>query len=169
MSIEFIPVITDKDIATLAALADEIWHEYYLTELLTMEQIDYMVEQFQSPRAITDQVRNQGYRYYFMRTEGGINVGYVGVHNDSDGRLFLSKLYIHGDHRGHGHARHAFRFIESIAREDGMRAIWLTVNRYNDNSVQVYLHNGFFISGERVHDIGRGFVMDDFLLEKTIV
>ena len=51
MTIEFVPVETPEDRAALAALASEIWHEYW-PALIGEAQTDYMVEQFQSLEAI---------------------------------------------------------------------------------------------------------------------
>ena len=45
----------------MAQLADEIWHEHY-QNILSPEQIDYMVERYQSVQAITEQLE-QGYHY----------------------------------------------------------------------------------------------------------
>ena len=39
MQIQFVPVKTPEDIQALAALADEVWHEYF-TSILSLEQID---------------------------------------------------------------------------------------------------------------------------------
>ena len=41
------------DIEKIAVLADKIWHEHF-PALLSAEQIDYMVDKFQSFRAISD-------------------------------------------------------------------------------------------------------------------
>ena len=51
MTIEFIPVKTPEDRAALAALASEIWHEYW-PALIGEAQTDYMVEQFRLSSAI---------------------------------------------------------------------------------------------------------------------
>ena len=42
---------SDEDIRALATLASEIWHEYFVS-IITEEQIDYMVEKFQSYPAL---------------------------------------------------------------------------------------------------------------------
>lgn len=39
--------VENKDIKELAKLANEIWHEYW-PSILSTEQIEYMVEKFQS-------------------------------------------------------------------------------------------------------------------------
>ena len=47
----------DDDIKKIADLAEIIWHEYF-SSLLSPEQIDYMVEKFQSYKAISEAVNN---------------------------------------------------------------------------------------------------------------
>ena len=53
----------NEDIKEIAELAEVIWHEYF-SSLLSPEQIDYMVEKFQSYKAIKEAVDNDGYKYY---------------------------------------------------------------------------------------------------------
>ena len=88
---------TDEQLARLADLASAIWHEYF-APLLSAEQIDYMVQQYQSLEALTRAVRQEDYTY-FLAYEGEELVGYCGVKPDGD-RLFLSKLYLRSDMRG---------------------------------------------------------------------
>ena len=166
MPLQFVRVNTGEDVTTLAALANEVWHEYF-AGLMSFGQIDYMVEKFQSAPAIADQLENQNYEYYFMRIDG-INIGYVGIRPDSDGRLFLSKLYILKPYRGLGYASLAFDFIEQACRDKGLTAIWLTVNKHNSNTIAIYTYRGFCNIDSRVLDIGEGYVMDDYIMEKQI-
>lgn len=158
------PVLAE-DSAGVAGLALEIWHEYY-GALLSHRQIVYMVEKFQSPTAIADQIAQQGYEYYLMQA-GGDNVGYLAVKAEG-GKLFLSKLYVLKAQRGHGYASRAMAFLTRLCRERGLGAIWLTVNRHNDASIAVYEKKGFKKVREQVADIGSGYVMDDFVMEKEI-
>lgn len=94
-------------------------------------------------------------------------MGYTGIHPE-DGKLFLSKLYLRKECRGLGLASQAFAFLEDYCRAHGLSAIWLTVNRHNDHSVQVYEHKGFVTVREQAADIGHGYVMDDFVMEKQV-
>ena len=80
-------------------LAGLIWHEAY-RGIVSREQIAYMIERFQSVRAITEQLALEGYRYFLMEDEGRA-VGYCGV-QPRDGRLFLSKVYLLHEARGAG-------------------------------------------------------------------
>lgn len=150
--------VKKEEIKTLAELASKIWHEYWPC-ILTPEQIDYMVENFQSENAIKEQIANENYTYYFLITDGEV-AGYTGV-SDKGEYLFLSKLYIKKEFRHKRIGRKAFEEIKKL----GFGRIQLTVNKYNKNTIDAYLKYGFKIIDEAVTDIGNGFVMDDYIME----
>lgn len=147
-----------ENIEELASLASAIWHEYW-TCILSPEQIDYMVENFQSEKAIKTQIENDNYTYYFILSDK-VKAGYFGVSDKGD-YLFLSKLYIKNEFRHKGIGTIAFEKIKQIA--DG-RKIQLTVNKYNSNTIKAYEKWGFKIVDAVVSDIGSGFVMDDYIM-----
>lgn len=164
--LNFTEVMTDAQTEVTAALADEIWHEFF-PSVLSAEQIDYMVEKFQSAGAMKEQIRSEGYKY-FLLFRGKERVGYIAVRPDKDGRLFLSKLYIKKEHRGKGYATEVFEFLKRYCRENGFDSMWLTVNKHNSSAVSVYEKRGFKKIGGGVTDIGNGFVMDDFYYQLDI-
>lgn len=157
--------VSDCQVEQLAVLADEIWHEYF-TCILSAEQIDYMVEKFQSAHAIGEQRADQGYVYYFICLDGTPG-GFIGVCPEGDS-LFLSKIYLKDKYRGKGIASQAFVFLEELCRSMGKKSIWLTVNKYNEHSIAVYEKKGFHTIRSQVTDIGKGFVMDDYVMEKKM-
>ena len=59
------------------------------------------------------------------------------------------------------------QFIE-LCKKHNLDKIWLTCNRNNTNTLNVYKHWGFKKVREEVADIGNGFVMDDYILEYEI-
>jgi len=166
MKLAFARVNTAEEIDEVAQLATEIWHEYYIA-ILTVEQIDYMIDKYQSVPAITDQIRHQGYEYYLLRDGGSAAVGYMAVKQEAD-KLFLSKFYIRKECRGRGYASQAIVFLEQLCKDRNLRHIWLTVNRHNKSSIAIYERKGFRIDREQVADIGNGFVMDDYVMIKDI-
>ncbi|MFB9328939.1 GNAT family N-acetyltransferase [Paenibacillus aurantiacus] len=167
MTLKFQRANSANDIAELARLASEIWREYYIA-LITIEQIDYMISKFQSVPAITDQIERQGYEYVLIRhEENDSSVGYMSV-REEDRKLFLSKFYIAQAYRGRGYASQAMAFLERLCHERSLSHIWLTVNRHNGSSIAVYEKKGFRTVREQVADIGGGFVMDDYVMEKEI-
>lgn len=157
-------VESEKEIELLANTANEIWHEYFPC-ILTDEQIDYMVEKFQSKQPLTEQIQN-GYLYYLVKANDQI-IGYIGLHPEEE-KLFLSKLYLKNKARYHGYASQMLAFIENIAKTLGLKAIYLTVNKYNEHTIAVYKKKGFVTIKDQVSDIGRGFVMDDYVMERSL-
>ncbi|BFT72400.1 GNAT family N-acetyltransferase [Paenibacillus sp. P36] len=59
-------------------------------------------------------------------------------------------------------------FLEMLCKGRNLNSIWLTVNRNNESSIAVYEKKGFRTVREQIVDIGNGFVMDDFIMEKEI-
>ena len=82
--------------------------------------------------------------------------------------MFLSKLYVQSEYRGRGIPRAVFAFISDLSRKEGLNKIYLTVNKYNTHAIDVYKHHGFYEIDAVVTDIGCGYVMDDFILQKDV-
>lgn len=161
-------VESQGQIDTLCRIAERVWHLTY-DELLPAGQVDYMVDKFQSDHAVKEQMARQGYRYYLVRCAGEA-AGYVGFAPRYEGReeMFLSKVYLLPEYRGRGGVRAAFALVEGQAREEGLPAIRLTVNKGNRHAVEVYRHYGFEIVDKVESDIGQGYVMDDFIMVKQL-
>ncbi len=166
MSVEITKVKYYPELREIAALADEIWHECY-GELLGQGQVDYMVENFQSVEAMTEQIENQGYTYLAVREDGEL-CGYIGIKPEDDDRLFLSKLYLRQDKRGRGTASAMLGYVFDEARKIGKKRVYLTVNKHNDHAIEVYKKIGFVTADTAVTDIGGGYVMDDYIMEYLI-
>ena len=164
--IRFIEVHSKQQIADVANLAQEIWQEHYLP-IVGQQQIDYMLEKFQCEQAITKQLTD-GYEYYSV-AYNGCSAGYMAViSNVSDTSLMISKIYVRKSDRGHGLGKQMLEFTEALCRQRSIKKIWLTVNRHNRHSIEWYSRMGFTNIGSIVQDIGGGFIMDDFRMEKDI-
>lgn len=153
------------NIRDLAQLTSEIWHEYWV-EILSPQQIDYMVEKFQSEEAITKQIAEENYTYFYIEQDNNI-AGYIGLSKKED-YLFLSKLYIKKDFRHQGIGTQVFEFIKDFALKNNYKRIILTVNKYNSNTINAYNKWGFKEIDSVVTDIGNGFVMDDYIMEYSL-
>ena len=148
----------------VARLADIVWREHY-DGILAADQIDYMLDKFQSASAVQEQISN-GTSYYLVRDDG-MGVGYFAI-EPQQGLMFISKLYLIKAARGIGYGRSCVRFIEEQAAQRKLGIMRLTVNRKNSTSVAVYKKLGFSIVGEGSVDIGGGFSMDDYYMEKAV-
>lgn len=161
--ITFDKITTDQEVTYMANLASTIWHEFFVS-ILSNDQITYMVDKFLSYKAIKEQ-QNEGYEYYFIKLEQDI-IGFTCFHV-SDNKMFLSKLYLIKEQRGHGYASMAFDYLEKICHERKLQSLYLTVNKYNSHAIEVYKKKGLNIIRAQVTDIGHNYVMDDYVMEKT--
>jgi diamine N-acetyltransferase len=164
MKTKYIAVTAEHQIKIVESLAREIWTEHYI-RIIGQEQVDYMLERFQSREAIADQIK-AGVLYFLMKEDDDYP-GYLAV-EPKGGELFLSKIYVKASRRGSGLGKKAVQFAATLAKERNLDKIVLTVNKNNVNSIKAYEKIGFRNSGSIVQDIGSGFVMDDYKMEKTV-
>lgn len=163
MGVKISEVKTEEELSQVAELAEKIWHECFVG-IISEEQIDYMVEKFQSYSAMKEQIANQDYYYFAVRDDDDI-CGYIAVKPENDERFFLSKLYLRKEKRGKGIASQMLERVFTEAKNSGKSKVYLTVNKHNDHAVKVYEKSGFKTIECVVTDIGNGFVMDDYVME----
>lgn len=164
--IEFVPVDSISLINDMCRLAGEIWREHF-TPIIGAEQTEYMLKNFQSFSAVKNQIEKQGYKYFIM-SSGNESIGYTGIKSEN-GSMFLSKLYVKKDMRGKGISRKAIDFIKNMCHQEKLDKIWLTVNKHNYDTINIYKKLGFEIEKSQVTDIGGGFVMDDYVMELPMI
>lgn len=166
MSVSFEPVTQLSEIEDLAAMASQIWHEYW-PALIGEAQTTYMVENFQSLEAFIRDMNEHAYEYWFLVDDAGNRVGYTGGHVEpSTNRFFISKIYLISDARGKGYTRKTIDFYNALCKNRGLDAMYLTVNKHNDLGIRAYKGTGFEIIDAVETDIGEGFIMDDYIMER---
>lgn len=171
MNVSFRQVERDEEVEALAHMAHHIWNEYW-PALIGQEQTDYMVEKFQSLNAFRADIADNGYEYFFIMDDEGDApriVGYTGGHVEPEtNRFFISKIYLLKEHRGRGFCSAVIRFYEQLCRDRGLEAMYLTVNKRNEMGIRAYAAKGFETIDAVETDIGEGFVMDDYIMEKKL-
>jgi GNAT superfamily N-acetyltransferase len=157
---------SDSEIASIAALASEIWWEHF-TPIIGQAQVNYMLEQFQSPPSIRKQI-DSGH-LYFLAQQKNRSIGYAGLIPDNEKHTAqLSKFYLLQQMRGQGLGRELMHYIETLCQNRQITRIWLTVNRHNAAPIAAYKKMGFIRTDQIIQDIGAGYVMDDFIMEKQL-
>ena len=159
------PAVSDDDIRIISSIGCSVWREAY-EGIVPKDQVEYMLERFQSFEAMKEQIESEGYTYLMIK-DGARNIGYAGYVPRGD-RLFLSKIYIVKDYRGHGYSGPVFAHLRDVARSLGLKGVYLTVNRDNERSISVYRHEGFEIVESQDNPIGEGFVMHDYVMEMRV-
>lgn len=165
----FEPVRTPEQTRQLAELADGIWHEYW-PAFLGDAQTDYMVERFQSLSAIQRDMADAAYEYWFVRAaDDNRIVGYTGGHVDTEtDQFFISKIYLLAAERGKHFGSAVIAFYDDLCRARGLSGMYLTVNKGNMLGIRAYTAKGFTTIDAVQTDIGEGFIMDDYIMEKRI-
>lgn len=163
-NIDIVKVSTQDLINMVEVIADKIWRDYYIS-IIGKQQVDYMLKKFQSKEAITAQI-DEGFLYYLIKEKDDY-IGYIAF-TIKDKEILLSKIYVLSEKRGKGYGAKAMTFVEKIAKEKKCFKITLTVNKNNTNSIAFYEKFGFINAGSNVQDIGNGFIMDDYKMEKIV-
>ena len=158
--------LTIADIPQIAPLAARIWRLHY-TPIAGAEQVEYMLRQRYGVDDLMHSISAPDRWFEVLRVSGTI-VGFLRCTQKSGAEMKLEEIYLLDSQRGRGYGKMMLRRAETIAREHGCNRLTLTVNKRNASSIAVYLHEGFVNSGSIVFEIGNGFVMDDFIMEKKI-
>jgi ribosomal protein S18 acetylase RimI-like enzyme len=154
----------EADLATVAALAGRIWRAYY-PAILPPGQVEYMLERMYDLGRLR---RDLGHGVvYELLFEGERPIGFCG-YEELPGELKLHKLYLEVSEHGRGLGSMLLRHVEEEARRRGLPKVVLGVNRFNEKAIRAYRRNGYSIRGPLKTDIGGGFVMDDFIMEKPL-
>lgn len=159
--LHFIRVDDNNLIDLTAEMAREIWNEHY-RGMINREQLDYVVQEFQSAQAVARQIQ-EGTEYYLIK-KGDDFLGYIALQEDKG--LHISKYYLYKKMRGMGYGRQAMDFMEQRAAQNNIERIWLMCNRDNSDALKVYKKLGFKITGKEDVNLGKGYVEPDYILEK---
>jgi diamine N-acetyltransferase len=159
--------LTETDFDTLADLADRIWRSHYIT-MISMAQIDYMLDGRYAPERLRGYLDSQERWLWILRVYG-VPAGYCSCSLGEDaGEMKLEQLYLLSEHKGRGFGGRMLRHVEENTRALGRSRLYLTVNKGNTDSIAMYRKSGFAVREEVVFDIGNGYVMDDYVMEKEL-
>ena len=144
-------------------LAHEIWPQTF-KDILSKDQIKYMLDWMYSIETLEEQVQT-GILYY-LATLDGMPVGFLGLEPNFPDEEFLRihKIYVHPKQHGQGVGRALLNHTIDLAFDLDQKALHLNVNRFND-AVDFYKHVGFKITAEENIDIGKGYLMEDYVME----
>lgn len=163
--------VKEADFGVLRELAGTIWRRHY-PGIVSAAQIEYMLAARFGDEALREQAGAADGWLELLRLSG-MPVGYCSsacVDGDGDGLapLKLGQLYVLASHRGLGLGRLMLAHVERRGRDLGRGLLFLQVNKRNTGAIGFYEAAGFRIAREAVFDIGSGFVMDDYVMEKRL-
>ena len=154
---------TDQDITLLQELAEKSWNSAY-ANILSTDQIEYMLTEMYAKDELFKQLQNPNYQYYLILSDV-IPAGFIGFefHYEKE-TTKLHRIYLLNEFKGKGLGKKGLDFMKKMAAETSDKRIILNVNKENP-ARKMYESQGFKVFKEEVFDIGNGYVMDDFLME----
>lgn len=164
LNIQIRPV-TPPDVPAISALAREIWQATY-PGIITQEQIDFMLEQRYGHERLYDDLEDAD-KWLDQAFQDERRVGFA-FSEIRRGEFKLDKLYIHPDVQRKGVGGQLIAHVAARAAKLGYPCVVLAVNKRNEKAINSYMKYGFKVRETIVDDIGRGYVMDDFVMEKKL-
>lgn len=155
------------DLAAIETLAREIWCRVY-PGIISLGQIEYMLERMYRPAVVEREMAAESIVYLKILIDEAMKGFAAFGPGDARGEVLLHKLYLHPEVHGMGYGSAALTEVESEAalEHKAARRITLRVNKQNQKAIRAYTRNGYRITGEVCSDIGGGFVMDDYRMQK---
>lgn len=159
-------VATLSQLEIIQDLAKAIWPDAY-GAILSQEQLEYMMEMMYSLDSLENQLKNN--TVFLLAKEENDFIGFASyeLNFQNSNKTKIHKLYVLPTIQGKGVGKNLILHIQEIAKKNSNAALILNVNKYN-KAKDFYLHNQFEIADSLVVDIGNGYVMDDFVMEKKI-
>ena len=167
MNHRIIKVAEKKDLAGIRKLAEKIWPATY-ADILSAGQIDYMMGQIYSMDSLLQQIDE--YHHIFLILEYDAQpagfASYSLYPEEKKGKL--QKIYVDPALQGKGLGQFLLKAVEERVKATGCHTLHLNVNRHN-KARSFYEKQGFVVIRNEDIDIGSGFFMNDYVMQKNIV
>jgi len=155
---------TKSDIAAIRSLANDTWPVTY-KDILSDGQLRYMMELIYGEESLNKQF-DLGHRF-LIAEENQNQLAFASYNMLKPGVYKLQKIYVLPSEQGRGLGKLLIKHIIESIKKEGATSLLLNVNRYN-TAKHVYEHLGFTVIGEEDIDIGEGYFMNDYVMEKKL-
>jgi protease PrsW len=153
------------DIPLIREMAYKIWPVTY-GSILSQEQLDYMLELIYSEQALKEQMEKN---HEFIIVYDGVHpVGFASFSLIEPQTYKLHKIYVLPSQQGKGTGRFIIDQLVKAMKSKGAASLQLNVNRHN-NAKTFYEKLGFTVIREEDIDIGKGYFMNDYVMEKKLM
>lgn len=157
----------ESDIPIIQEIANITWGPTYVP-IIGQAQVDYMLQKMYSTAALESQFID-GHQFLIAEL-GAKNVGFVsyGIAPEASNVYHLHKLYVLPSVHGQGIGKFLINEVLNKVHDEGGKFLRLNVNRKN-KAKDFYESAGFIIIETVDLDIGNGFYMNDYIMEKAIL
>lgn len=156
----------EEDLAVISDLAEQIWPKTY-SAYLSEAQLRFMLDKMYNKGELLGQLQ-KGHTF-LIASEDGKDVGFAGfsVIDPQNNSYKLHKLYVLPEMHGKGVGKLLINEVVNLAIHNGGKTLQLNVNR-NNKAKDFYLKAGFIIKETVDLDIGNGFFMNDYVMERPL-
>jgi ribosomal protein S18 acetylase RimI-like enzyme len=152
------------DIPFIKDIANKTWPVAY-GNILQHEQLQYMLDKFYSYSSLEQQIKNA--HYFFLTLKNYDAIGFTSFSHIKGSLYKLQKLYVLPEIQKSGVGQALLQTVETVAKSMDGDKLELNVNRKN-NARNFYERNGFSVIREEDIDIGSGFYMNDYVMQKML-
>jgi len=154
----------DDEVEALCALARAIWRHHY-PPIIGEAQTEYMLAQRYEPSVVREELA-RGDLWWDTLGDDGEMLAFASSFAGGPGEIKLDKLYVRTDRQRQGYGAALIDHTCERAARLGYEKIVLAVNKRNAAAIAAYEKHGFRTREAVVKDIGGGFVMDDYVMER---
>jgi len=150
-------------------IAFETWPIAY-KNILSDDQLSYMLKMFYDLDILASQQEQRNHQFILAFDDYGTEMGFACYSRalDNTSKYLLHKLYILPNQQGKKTGTNLLDFIINEIKKTGEKSvIQVNVNRHN-NALNFYLKHGFSIILKEDIDIGEGYFMNDYVLQKKV-
>jgi GNAT superfamily N-acetyltransferase len=155
---------TSNDIRSIQEVAFTTWPVTF-NEILSAKQIHYMLKLMYSVDSLNFQMKAN--HQFILANNPAVGFASFELHFKQTKRTKLHKLYVLPSEQGKQIGLTLLNEVEIQAKKASNTSVSLNVNRFN-KALKFYQKQGYNIIGEEDIDIGQGFLMQDFILEKKL-
>lgn len=152
------------DIPLIRELTFKVWPQTY-APILSKEQIEYMLEIMYSEESLQLQM-DEGAAFIIVYDDAE-PVGFASFQETEPQLWKLHKIYILTSQQGKGTGKFTLDYIINHIKEKNAKTLQLQVNRYN-KAKDFYEKLGFSVKKIADFDIGNGYFMNDYVMEKKL-
>lgn len=155
---------TCNDIPLIRDLTFRVWPQTYAS-ILTPGQIDYMLDMMYSEHSLKKQM-NDGAQFIIVYDECE-PVGFASYQQIEPGVYKLHKIYVLPSQQGKGTGKFMLDQVINEIKNKGATSLQLQVNI--NNKAKTFYEKLGFTEKELINlDIGSGYFMNDYVMEKKL-
>lgn len=155
---------TKADIPLIRELTFKVWPQTY-SSIISKEQIDFMLDMMYSKTSLQQQM-TEGC-HFIIALDNTEPIGFASYHKTEPSVFKLDKIYVLPSQQGKGTGKFVIDYIINEIQQCGAASLQLQVNRYN-KARSFYEKFGLIVIKEADFNIGNGFFINDYVMEKKL-